>query len=184
MQRPGYPVHVGMGLVEMRWTLIDYSNLTGNKKILVYSALIIIVGAQFAFLLYQMQSYDKKTAPFSIQVNPNHIADGRVGQRSLLSVTIADQGPGVSEGEAVKITAYALGATVTVDPETIAPGEVAEVAVTPTEANAGKNLTVNILGRRGRKEKITATINGSCPLTATYHIHDVSWFVASGWGMP
>lgn len=58
-----------------------------------------------------------------------------------MSITATDEGH-ISEGEAVKITAYAIGGTVTISPETISPGEVAEVAVNPAESSLGENLTV------------------------------------------
>jgi hypothetical protein len=142
----------------MRWTLIDYSNLAGKKKTLVYLLFVIILGAQFAFILYQISSRDQRSAPFSIQVSPNRIDDGVVGRPDSLSVTVADVGNGSLQGEAVEIVAYAPGATVAVNPEMIAPGEVAEIVVTPGEAAEGKNLTVTILGKRRRKEKVTANI--------------------------
>jgi hypothetical protein len=85
-----------------------------------------------------------------------------VGHGCLVSITATDEGP-ISEGEAVKITAYAIGATVIISPETISPGEVAKVAVTPAESSIGGNLTVSILGKHVRREKMTATIMVTAP---------------------
>ena len=114
----------------MRWTLIDYSNLTGKKKTLVFSLFAIILGAQFLFIFYQGLRSNKTSAPFSINVTPSYIQKGVIEREYTFLVTVTDEGPGSHEGESIRILAYAPGATVVVNPEMISPGEVAEVSVT------------------------------------------------------
>jgi len=83
-----------------------------------------------------------KAAPFSMQVIPEQVSgESIVGQMVVFLVVVADEGEGVGRGEAVSLSATAAG-SVTVDPQAIAPGQVAEVTVIPDEA-----LTVR--GERG-----------------------------------
>ncbi len=69
--------------------------------------------------------------------------DSLAGQRCVFLVVVAD------EGESVDITATAPGAAVTVEPQAITPGQVAEVTVIPDKASMNKTLTVNINGEQG-----------------------------------
>ncbi len=70
-------------------------------------------------------------SPFSIQVVPAEMTDTIPDQRCVLLVTLEDQeGQGDADG-AVHVSASALGATVEVEPETLQPGQVAEITVIP-----------------------------------------------------
>ena len=124
--------------------------------------ILLLVGAITMQLVY-VYYLREQSAPFTIQVTPQHIDDGVAGQGCVFSVTVQEEGEGRHEGEAVKISVLAPDATTSVAPEAIAPGEVAEVTVTPNEASIGRNLTVIIYGRRSKKHKVKATIMVNAP---------------------
>ena len=108
----------------------------------------------------------EEPAPFSMQVIPEHMEDTIAGQRCVFLVVVADEGPGSGEGKSVDISATAIGATVTVSPEAIKSGQVAEVAVIPSEASIGSTVTLVIDGeRKGLKQtEITSlTVGESIP---------------------
>lgn len=90
---------------------------------------------------------DENTA-FHINVIPEQLSgDSIAGQHCVFLVVIADDG---QENELpVSISAEAAGAVVVINHEDIFPGEVAEVVVTPAQANVGKSVTVRITGNRG-----------------------------------
>ncbi len=98
-------------------------------------------------------------APFSMQVIPEHIEDAIAGQSCVFLVSVADEGEGSGKGEVVSISATAPGSVVTVNPQAITPGQVAEVTVIPVEASAGGTLTVTVDGERnGLKQTETVTL--------------------------
>ena len=100
-----------------------------------------------------------------MQVFPEHIEDSIPGQRCVFLVVVADEGLG-----SVSISATAFNASVTVYPQAITPGQVAEVTVIPKEVITRPqpeptptilyNLTVTITGERdGQEQTETVTIN-------------------------
>ena len=108
--------------------------------------------------------------PFSMQVTsrPTYVAGvvpSFAGQRCVFLVVVADEGQGSGKGEAVDISATAPGSTVTVYPQAITPGEVAEVTVIPDTESTGKTLTVTVRGERGGlKQTETRTVEVVEPL--------------------
>jgi len=101
----------------------------------VFSLLLIIGSTFFACVPYI------EPTSFSIQVIPEHITDAIYGQRCIFLVVVTDEGEGISKGKAVNISAKAPGATVTVHPQAITHGQVAEVTVIPGEVIIGEALT-------------------------------------------
>jgi len=79
--------------------------------------------------------------------------DTIAGQSCVFLVTVADEEPGNGEVKPINISATAPGSTVTVGPQAIAPGSVAEVIIVPDEASTGSTLTVTIVGERDGLEK-------------------------------
>jgi hypothetical protein len=72
-------------------------------------------------------------------------------------VVVADEGQGIGKGKAVDVSATAPGSAVTVYPQAITPGQVAEVTVVPDEASVGGNVTAT--GERdGLKQTETVTV--------------------------
>jgi len=116
--------------------------------VLVVASIIIAVGL-IAGALFLTRG---EPCPFSLQVIPEHIEPSIPGQRCVFLVVVADEGHGSGEGGAANISATAPGAAVTVYPQAITPGQVAEVTVVPDEASAGETLTVTVRGERGGLE--------------------------------
>jgi hypothetical protein len=105
-----------------------------------------------------------EAAPFSIKVIPEKIEDSISGQMCLFLVTVTEEGPESSEGEAVNISATATDATVTVSPQAITPSQVAEVIVVPEVTllpdEESRTLTVTVNGERdGIKQTETVTLD-------------------------
>lgn len=77
----------------------------------------------------------KPAKPFALVPFLDEMDDAIVGQRCVFPVTVVDEGSGVGAGEPVVLSAslrgITHGATVVVEPNTILPGEVAEVTVIP-----------------------------------------------------
>ena len=124
-------------------------------------------------------------APFSMQVIPEHIEDAIAGQRCVFLVSVADEGEGSGKGEVVSISATAPGSVVTVNPQAITPGQVAEVTVIPVEASAGGTLTVTVDGEReGLKQTETITVrvwgeDGLGSLAAEIRDKFIPWLAAN-----
>jgi hypothetical protein len=128
----------------------------GTRGIVVI-VLIIAMVAQLALFLHLQNKRSDRSAPFSIELSPSELV-GTVGEESVIEVTVKDEGEGIYGGEAVNLSGYAPGASVTIETKSIVPGEVAEVRVVPEEGREGENLTVTIIGKRGWREKTTATV--------------------------
>jgi hypothetical protein len=101
--------------------------------------------------------------PFSIDVIPVHMDDTIIGQSCVFLVTVANEGSVTDEVKPVNISATAPDAKVTVGPQAIAPGSVAEVVVVPevilgTEEES-RTLTITVNGERdGLKKTETVTL--------------------------
>ncbi|MFX0207300.1 MAG: hypothetical protein ACFFDT_15035 [Candidatus Hodarchaeota archaeon] len=112
---------------------------------------------------------EKQAAPFSMQVFPEYMNDTIPGQRCVFLITVADKGEGSGVGQAVSIEASAPESTVTVTPQAITPGQVAEVTVIPeitvTPEEPQKNVTVTVEGEReGLTETVTVTLTVNMPM--------------------
>lgn len=98
-------------------------------------------------------------APLLIRVIPEEILDSYPGQRCVFFVAIQREGEGSNRGDLVDISATVPGASVTIEPQALALGQVAEVTVIPADDSANSNLTVTVTGERaGLKETKTSTI--------------------------
>ena len=105
---------------------------------------------------------DELLLSFSMQVIPANMEDAVAGQRCVFLVDVEE--PEWAEGPAVNISAVPLvvpfDASVTVNPQAITPGQVAEVTVIPDEASANSTLRVIVIGERGRvKRTKSITVN-------------------------
>jgi hypothetical protein len=99
-----------------------------------------------------------------MQVIPEKMEDSVSGQMCVFLVTVAEEGLGSDEGKAVNISATATDATVTVSPQAIAPGQVAEVIVVPEvtllSGEESRTLTVTVNGKRdGLEQTGTVTLD-------------------------
>jgi len=129
---------------------------------ILVAVLAIAMVAQLALFLHLHGKRADESAPFSIELTPGEVA-GRVGEESVIQVTVLEEGNGTYAGESVNLSGYAPGASVAFEPESIHPGEIAELKVVPEEGREGKNLTVTVTGRRGRREKATAIVTVAQP---------------------
>ena len=77
--------------------------------------------------------------PFALVVFRDEIDDAIVSQRCVLPVTIMDEGIGAGAGDPVTLSIALMGqpsdAKVSIDPNEIRPGEVAELTIIPIEPN-------------------------------------------------
>jgi hypothetical protein len=133
--------------------------MRGRSKLV----LILLLGGVIVVQLVYVYYLGEQSAPFSMQVTPQHVENGVAGQSYVFSVTVQEEGEGRHQGEAIKISVLAPDATTSVDPEIIAPGEVAYVTVIPDEASVGSNLTAIIYGRRSKRHKVKVTIMVNAP---------------------
>jgi hypothetical protein len=110
-------------------------------------ALVFVILLVASILLYM---YVLRPAPFSMQLIPEQIrGDSIAGQDVVFLVIIADEGDGSGKGGEVSISVTAPGSTVNVYPQSITPGQVAEVTVTPDAQSVGNIVTLTIKGERG-----------------------------------
>ena len=103
---------------------------------------------------------EKEPPFFSVQVTPGHM-HAIPEQRCVFLVAVA--GEEGTEEQTVNISATAPDSTVSVYPETVIPGQVAEVTVIPSQGSKDKNLTLTIRAQRGglnRTEKTTIEVIG------------------------
>lgn len=116
---------------------------------LLVVGLVVGVAAGYCvgFMVYQPQISKLETqlsellSTFSMQVIPARIDDAVSGQRCVFLVVVTEPEWSYSvdtrilipKGPAVNISATALNASVTVNPQAITPGQVAEVTVIPDE---------------------------------------------------
>ena len=129
--------------------------------------LLLIVGSTF-FGCDILDDNDKEEpAPFSMQVIPTQMEITIPGQRCVFLVSVADEGKENKEGKVVKISASAPGAAVSVEPQMITPGQVAEVTLIPDETmrpdkdSEYKTIEGTIFGERDnlkQTEKITVKV--------------------------
>jgi hypothetical protein len=81
----------------------------------------------------------KPAKPFALVPLLDEMDDAIVGQRCVFPVTVVDEGSGLGAGDPVALSATLLGApygaTISVEPNVIRPGEVAELTIIPLEPN-------------------------------------------------
>ena len=122
--------------------------------------LLLILGSTF----FGCDSSDEEPVEFSMQVIPESIEDSIPGQRCVFLVAVEDEGN--DEGGEVNISATVEGATVTINPQAITPGQVAEVTVIPDElvVDGTLTLTATITGEReglDQTETVTIVVSGT-----------------------
>jgi len=153
-----------------------------KKMILI--ALVLLIASIGVYLCF---STILEPAPFSMQVIPERIkGEAIAGQRCVFLVVVADDGHGRSEGKAVSISATASVSSVTVEPQAIAPRQVAEVTVIPDKTSVDKTLAVTIRGERdGLEDTKTVTFSvidgedGLGPAATEMRDKFISWLAAN-----
>ena len=136
-------------------------NNSAITKIQAAIIVVIIIGT-IAFSAYFLSLSNTEDTDFSLNITnrPASFGDAlyTVPNQKCLFLVSLDENQTAQGSKAVTISATAPGCQVTVFPQTITSGKVAEVTVVSTEANVGKNVTVTIQGERGGvKQKKTVT---------------------------
>ena len=123
---------------------------------------VIIVVIIIAISAYSLLLTKTETAPFSLIVINRPASFGDIvysipGQKCIFLVTVEENQTG-TVSKPVKLSATSLDCEVTVFPQSITAGQVAELSVMPTAANIGKNVTITLQAeRQGLKQIITIT---------------------------
>lgn len=110
-------------------------------KPIFYPAFLILLAAQC------IPDNGLDSSLFTIAIHPSSVREVIPAQRCVLLVEVSEDDDG--SGNAVSLSAVASGATVTVEPSSIEPGQIAEVTVIPAEASANSDVTVTVTGTRG-----------------------------------
>ena len=128
----------------------------------IQAALIAIIIVCTIALPAYFLSLPNPGTPFSLNVTNRPVSFGDAlytipNQKCLLLVTI-EENQNSQVSKTVTISATSPDCQITVFPQAITSGMVAEVIVVPTEADVGKNVTVTIQGERdGLKQTKTVT---------------------------
>lgn len=134
-------------------------------------ALFITMLMTLVFVACPTIGCDRILAQFSIKVIPEWMDDTIPDQRCVFLVAVEEEGEEVCAGKTVNISATASNSEVTVHPEAITPGQVAEVTVIPNETSVDTTLTVTISGERcglRKTESATIVVRESVPSTGVY----------------
>jgi hypothetical protein len=97
------------------------------------------------YLPMAMEGAPAGPTAFDLAVIPEWNHNSIPGQRCVFLVTLRESGA----GEPVGLSAAATGATVRVEPEAIAAGDVGEVTVIPDGSSQERTLSITVRGRRG-----------------------------------
>lgn len=109
--------------------------------------LIVIIAGSTAASIYIITRPNAQG--FALSIYPSQLrGDAIAGQMVIYLVTVADNAS-EQTGGSIKLTASAAGLPVSVYPEAILPGQVAEVTVVPNVEAVGSNITVSVGGERG-----------------------------------
>jgi len=119
--------------------------------------ILIVIIVAVASSAYIISLTNTEPNPFSLNVTNRPTSFGEAlytipNQKCLFLVTL-EENQNSQESKAVTISATAPDCQVTVFPQTITSGKVAEVIVVPNEADVGKNITVTIQGERDGVKK-------------------------------
>jgi hypothetical protein len=114
------------------------------RRELLVTVLLVVLAV--AFLIYYYLPRPESN-PFSLEIFPEDMDPVIVGQIPVFLVRFSEDVEDFMGGE-VDLTATSSEAEVTVRPQSIKSGEVAEVTVLTENAETGDNLTISILGKR------------------------------------
>ena len=117
------------------------------KKTAVALTVIVLLVASLVLLYYTTLP---KHSQFSLDVKPTSLKGETIaGQLVVFLVTISDNASsGNAASESAVLSATANNSAVLIQPETILPGQVAEIEVIPSVSSIGSNVTVAISAQR------------------------------------
>ena len=109
--------------------------------------LVIIIAGSIAASFYLITRHNPQE--FALNVYPSQLRGNAIaGQVVVLLVTIANNGSNENGGGTFAISAAAGGLPVSVYPQAIGAGQVAEVTVVPTIDTVGNNVSVKVQAER------------------------------------
>ena len=140
-------------------------NLFNNSAITRLQAIIcfVIITTSIAVAAYGFNALKPSPTPFSINVINRPASFGEIlyaipNQKCLFLAVIDENDSIAHDLEAVSLSATSPDCEITIFPQAITYGQVAEVMVIPPEDTVGKNVTVTIQGERdGLKQTETVT---------------------------
>ena len=139
--------------------LCDISAITKAQTVLC----IAIVTAAVAVSAYYL-NISVAPVPFSLIITNRPASFGDVvysipTQKCIFLVVVEDERRTNGAEKSVSLSVKSSDCEVAVFPQTITSGQIAELTITPTEANIGNNVTVTLEGERnGLKRTKTITI--------------------------
>jgi hypothetical protein len=135
--------------------LRDCSALTKIQAVLC----VVLIASSALVIAYGLKGFNSEGARFSLSITKRPATFGEAlyvvpNQRCLFLITVEEESKSSSDSNAVAVSATSPDCVVTVFPQTITPGQVAEVTVIPDESQVGENLTVVVVGDRGGVRQI------------------------------
>ena len=121
---------------------------------------LIIIASGVGASAYYIWPSNAEAAPFQLKVINRPAFFGETvysipGQKCMFLVTLVENQTSTESG-AVKLTITSPDCETSIYPQTITLGQVAEITVTPTSANVGRNVTMTLTGERG---SVKRTVN-------------------------
>ncbi len=113
-------------------------------------ATIVVVAVALLLTACGEGDDSERDGPFDLIVHPQFVQGALAGIPVTLLVTVEDAEEGAGE---VSISASFPDGSVTVDPESIAAGEIAEVTLTADAVEADLETAVTVTARRGSLER-------------------------------
>ncbi len=134
------------------------SGVTKIQAVLIAAIVIAATAAPIYILL----NSSPESATFSLKVTTRPASFGEIvyspGQRCLFLVTV-EESQNNTTPKPVVLSATSHDCEVTIIPQSITAGQVAELVVLPTQANLDKNVTVTLQGeRQERTQTETVTL--------------------------
>ena len=137
-------------------------SISGVTKIQAILIATVVIVAAAAIPTYFLSLKQVESAPFSLNVITRPASFGEIvftpGQRCLFLVTV-EESQNRTTSIPVALSVTSADCEVTIFPQSIVPGQVADLTVLPKEANLGRNVTITLQGeRQGQKQtKIIST---------------------------
>lgn len=130
-------------------------NLSNSSAITKLQATIctVIIVASVTLAAYGLTALNTNPHPFQIDVVNRPASFGETlysipNQKCILLISINESNFQTATLKPVSISATSPDCQITITPQAITPGQVAELIVTPQENNVGTNITVTIQGER------------------------------------
>lgn len=118
------------------------------RKAVLAGIVAVILVASIAISYYAI---GPRESSFTLNVIPDSIkGDAIAGQLIVFLVAISDNSPSQNSGVgSAVLSATAAHSAIFIEPETIVPGQVAEIDVIPDVSAVGSNVTVSVKAERG-----------------------------------